>query len=329
MVVPPSSYTDHYPPKDLPEQADLPEVLTGPTATLPFTAKTEYDDQYFAKPRMARPVDPLTFTPKAQPWLLSETTNQAFYKAPAIGGGTGSPSGTARETRPAMGPPGQMPSIWDTTYRREFIPKDAPGRQPVGEPEPRPAMPWLAGDTTYRDHYVPKDLALQPVLGEGDGMPFPFDGTTEYKAQYVPKEGYPVVPPLTGILSPDGLQLPLPRRSLGVEFWHKGRTNQYFVLIPRTIDLPATAKQVFTTVNDNQEQACILVLYGDDPVASNNLLLGQFDIVNIPPAPKDVPRIEVTFHLDRTNFLTAEARDLDTERHKLWQQRGRIVVIKA
>ncbi len=40
-------------------------------------------------------------------------------------------------------------------------------------------------------------------------------------------------------------------------------------------------------------QACILILYGDDPVASNNVLLGQFDIVNIPPAPKDVPRIEV------------------------------------
>ena len=40
-------------------------------------------------------------------------------------------------------------------------------------------------------------------------------------------------------------------------------------------------------------QACILVLYGDDPVASNNILLGQFDIVNIPPAPKGVPRIEV------------------------------------
>lgn len=52
-------------------------------------------------------------------------------------------------------------------------------------------------------------------------------------------------------------------------------------------------------MHDNQEQACVLVLYGDDPVASNNLLLGQFDIVNIPPAPKDVPRIEVGGRINR------------------------------
>ena len=72
----------------------------------------------------------------------------------------------------------------------------------------------------------------------------------------------------------------------------------------------------------------MLVLYGDDPIASNNLLLGQFDVVNIPPAPKDVPRIEVTFRLSKDMVLTAEARDLDTERHKLWQQRGEIILLK-
>ncbi len=62
-----------------------------------------------------------------------------------------------------------------------------------------------------------------------------------------------------GVVSRVGLQLPLPRRSLGVEFWHKGQTNQYFVLIPRTASVPCRARQVFTTVHDNQEQACILV----------------------------------------------------------------------
>ena len=72
----------------------------------------------------------------------------------------------------------------------------------------------------------------------------------------------------------------------------------------------------------------MLVLYGDDPIASNNLLLGQFDVINIPPAPKDVPRIEVTFRLSKDMVLTAEARDLDTERHKLWQQRGEIILLK-
>jgi molecular chaperone DnaK (HSP70) len=58
------------------------------------------------------------------------------------------------------------------------------------------------------------------------------------------------------------------------------------------------------------------------------VLVRQFNIINIPPAPKDVPRIEVKFHLSKDLRLTAEARDLDTGRHKLWQQRGEIIVLK-
>jgi hypothetical protein len=86
------------------------------------------------------------------------------------------------------------------------------------------------------------------------GNPYPFQGVTEYQDEYTDKEGYPVMPPLTGIVSASGLHLPLPRRSLGVEFWHKGRTDQYYMLIPRTASVPCTARQVFTTLHDNQEQ---------------------------------------------------------------------------
>lgn len=56
---------------------------------------------------------------------------------------------------------------------------------------------------------------------------------------------------------------------------------------------PAEAVRALAPCALPYTQACILILYGDDPVASNNILLGQFDIINIPPAPKDVPRIEV------------------------------------
>ena len=101
------------------------------------------------------------------------------------------------------------------------------------------------------------------------------------------------LPLILGLISKNGIQLPLPRRSLGVEFWHKGNPDNFFILLPRNVDAPCSARQVFTTLHDNQQNACILVLYGDDPVASKNMLLGQFDIVNIPPAPKDVPKIEV------------------------------------
>lgn len=121
-----------------------------------------------------------------------------------------------------------------------------------------------------------------------------------------------------------GIRLPLPRRSLGVETVG----DKFFVLIPFSTGAQASARQIFTTVHDNQETACILVLYGDNPTASKNQLLGQFDMINIPPAPKDVPQIEVVYHLDADLVLTVEARDLDTGRHKLWKKNGGTVVLR-
>ncbi|KAL6749861.1 hypothetical protein V8C86DRAFT_2831180 [Haematococcus lacustris] len=322
LVVPPTSYTDHYPPKGPLPDEPLPDELMGPGPATRFTSTTEYNDEFFRKPRMPRPVEPRHYSHKPAPWLLHETTNQATYKAHPLG------PGPEREARPAASPPPAVPNFWETTYKTQFVPKQPPPRQPQGQAEPKAPLPWLASGTTYMDHYVPKDLALQPVFADADGVPYPFLGITEYMDQYVPKDGCPSLPPLTGVRSGRGLQLPLPRRSLGVEFWHRGASDQYYVLIPRASSVPCTARQVFTTLHDDQDQACILVLYGDDPVASNNVLLGQFDIVNIPPAPKDVPRIEVRFHLDKACYLTVEAKDLDTERHKLWMQRGEVVVLR-
>ncbi len=162
-----------------------------------------------------------------------------------------------------------------------------------------------------------QELGLRPVTMEAHIEPYPFSGTTEFKDQYTHKEGYPVMPPLTGrhthahthtrlrhaclvgqrhrhththththtrararactvkrpvnasmstvihvcvcgvwcvcvcvcvcrvgTITRAGLQLPLPRRSLGVEFYHRGQTNQYYVLIPRTTAVPCRAKQV-------------------------------------------------------------------------------------
>ena len=55
-----------------------------------------------------------------------------------------------------------------------------------------------------------------------------------------------------GLLCKDGLQLSLPRRSLGVEFWHKGAPDHFFVLLPRHVDAPCSARQIFTTLHDDQ-----------------------------------------------------------------------------
>eukprot|EP00798_Chlamydomonas_sp_ICE-L_P025744 gene25744-11405_t len=316
---PEPTYTHHYPPKELPQEGVGIELVTG---GVPFTSRTEYMDEFFNKPRGPRPVEPMKYSANPMPWMVKQTTNQAFYKPFKV---EADPNGPADPTlKPATAPP-EMPSIYDTTYRAQYVPKDAPGRQPQGLSDMRQPGSWLAGPTTYQAHYVPKELALVPVFMEADGRPVPFDGTTEYRDEFIPKDGYPVMPPLTGLTSRAGLKLPLPRRSLGVEYWHKGKSDNFYILIPRGLDAPCKARQVFTTLHDNQDVACILVLYGDDPVASNNILLGQFDLKNIPPAPKDVPKILVTYYLDEKMYLTAEARDLDTERHKLWEQRGEII----
>ncbi len=262
---------DHYPPRQIP-LAD--KGLKLETGTFPFTSRTEHMDQFFAKPRMTRPVDPLTYKHKPLPWTGSSTTNQAHYQ-PFVFAPKDAPAADSPQGRPATAPPNFNPNDYVTTYRTQFVPKEGGGREPTGIPEHRAPMPWLVGDTTYRSHYVPKEFGLVPVMDEAPGPRFPFNGTTEYRAEYVPKEGQPQLPPLTGLISKDGLTLPLPRRSLGVEYWHKGTPDHYYVLLPRHVDAPCSARQVFTTLHDNQEQACILVLYGDDPVASNNMLLGQ------------------------------------------------------
>lgn len=73
-------------------------------------------------------------------------------------------------------------------------------------------------------------------------------------------------------------------------------------------------------------QVCISVLYGESTSASNNRLLGQFDIVNLPSAAAGVPQIEVTFNLSADLQLTVLARDLDSGRQKIWEQAGGAVV---
>lgn len=317
-TMPITSYIDHYPPKELPADRD---TLNLDGDGVPFTSKSEYQTKFIGDPGEPRPFPPMSNTFKSAPMITKETTNQFHYKF------NDPPRDPGKcHTRAATEPPNFDDK--GTTYRIHYPPRDVTARIPAGPAQPRGPMPWLNDGTTYRNHYIPHPLRLLPPADVEANPGAPFDATTTYRHDYVPKELPDELPPLTGMVSRKGIQLSLPRQSLGVEFWHKGQSDQYFKLIPREVDAPCRAKQIFTTVNDNQEQACILVLYGDNLIASKNLLLGQFDIVNIPPAPKDVPRIEVTFYLDKNLYLTVEARDLDTERHKRWLQRGEIIVLR-
>mmetsp|Transcript_11566 Transcript_11566/g.15749 ORF Transcript_11566/g.15749 Transcript_11566/m.15749 type:complete len:691 (-) Transcript_11566:293-2365(-) len=83
-------------------------------------------------------------------------------------------------------------------------------------------------------------------------------------------------------------------------------------LIQRNTTIPTKKTQVFSTAADNQSQVQIKVLQGERELAADNKLLGQFDLVGIPPAPRGTPQIEVSFDLDADGILSVSAKDKAT-----------------
>jgi len=106
----------------------------------------------------------------------------------------------------------------------------------------------------------------------------------------------------------DVLLLDVTPLSLGIETLGGVFTR----LIPRNTTIPTKKGQVFSTAADNQTQVGIKVLQGEREMAADNKLLGQFDLVGIPPAPRGVPQIEVTFDIDANGLVNVGARDKAT-----------------
>ena len=87
-------------------------------------------------------------------------------------------------------------------------------------------------------------------------------------------------------------------------------------LIPRNTTIPTKKSQVFSTATDNQTQVGIKVLQGERDMAADNKVLGTFDLVGIPPAPRGVPQIEVSFDLDASGICHVSARDKMTSKEQ-------------
>jgi molecular chaperone DnaK len=96
--------------------------------------------------------------------------------------------------------------------------------------------------------------------------------------------------------------------SLGVETLGGVMT----VLIPRNTTIPTRKTEVFSTAEDGQTAVDVKVYQGERPLAADNMLLGQFRLEGIPPAPRGVPQIEVTFDIDANGILNVAARDKAT-----------------
>jgi molecular chaperone DnaK len=83
-------------------------------------------------------------------------------------------------------------------------------------------------------------------------------------------------------------------------------------IIDRNTTIPTKKSQVFSTAEDNQTAVTIRVFQGEREMASDNKMLGQFDLVGIPPAPRGVPQVEVTFDIDANGIVNVSAKDKAT-----------------
>jgi molecular chaperone DnaK len=106
----------------------------------------------------------------------------------------------------------------------------------------------------------------------------------------------------------DLLLLDVTPLSLGIETMGGVMTTQ----IPRNTTIPTRKSEIFSTASDNQTSVEVHVLQGERSMARDNRTLGKFHLVGLPPAPRGIPQIEVTFDIDANGIVKVQAKDLGT-----------------
>jgi molecular chaperone DnaK len=123
---------------------------------------------------------------------------------------------------------------------------------------------------------------------------------------------------LAGDVEEEMVLLDVTPLSLGVETLGGVMTR----LIERNTTIPTEKKEVFSTAADNQSEVTVHVLQGEREFASDNRTLGQFNLTGIPPAPRGIPQIEVTFAIDANGILNVTAKDLGTGKEQSIEIKG-------
>ncbi|MBO6177626.1 MAG: molecular chaperone DnaK [Selenomonadaceae bacterium] len=117
---------------------------------------------------------------------------------------------------------------------------------------------------------------------------------------------------LAGEVKTDLTLLDVTSLSLGIET----AGGVFTVLIPRNTTIPCTESQEFSTAVDNQSSVEVHVLQGERKMAADNMSMGKFTLTDIPPAPRRVPRIKVTFDIDADGIVKVSAKDMGTGREQ-------------
>jgi molecular chaperone DnaK len=222
----------------------------------------------------------------------------------------------------------ELSTTLETEINLPFVTADASGPKHLSLKLSRAKLEQLVADLLERTMgpvrqalkdagMAPKDVDEIVLVGGSTRIP----KVQELVKEYFGKEPHKGVNPdevvaigaaiQAGVLSgevKDLLLLDVTPLSLGIETLGRVMTT----LIERNTTIPTRKSEVFSTAADSQSQVEIHVLQGERPMAADNRTLGQFQLVGIPPAPRGVPQIEVTFDIDANGIVNVSAKDRAT-----------------